>query len=365
MKAGFLDGKLSTKDVILNADELFHRIRWNGGSVVCPYCGEQHRIYQLGDKFVYKCGHCNHKFSDRTKTLLHGSKLSTQVWMQGIYEVFTDNFISSIRLAVKLHINQKSAWLLLSKLRYGLEQRDTILSGMVAQDEMYLGGCLSNYHYERKLRLLRENHYIRQDERKYTKTEIYALNSFLKQPVFGLNDGNKIVLYATPNPIKSTYIHSIVKKHVSGDSVTVSDESKLYNEWNEETGLKLYTNNHHNNQYRTKEGYTSNRIENTFSWYKRGFTGITHCKYHQLYLNEFVFRYNTKGVTHTEVFREAVRHTIGKTVTYKDIKSYNPFKAFKVKKKGLSLEDIKRILETGVVKSITENHRTYTMEDFR
>lgn len=296
---------------------------------------------------------------------MHGSKLRTCIWMQGIYEVFTDNFISSTNLAVKLHINQKSAWLLLTKLRYGLEQGDTLLSGMVAQDEMYVGGSLSNYHYERKLRLLRERKLLANDERKYSKEVIYTLNSELKQPVFGMNDGRQVILYAMPNPIKKEYLHEVVKKHVVGDSITVSDESGLYTDWKRKTGFEIFTNNHHNNQYHTKEGYTSNRIENTFSWYKRGFTGITHCRYHQLYLNEFVFRFNTRNLKHTDRFREAVRHTIGRTITYKDIKAYKGH-SFKVKKKNdLSLDEIKELLKMGHVTEITQNHRTYRKEDFR
>lgn len=367
MKAGFLDGKLSVKEVIINAETIFHNIRWNNGIVYCPYCGEVHKIYQAKDgSYSYKCGNCNHKFTDRTKTLLHGSKLSTEIWMQAIYEVFTNNFISSIRLAIKLHINQKSAWLMLSKIRYGLSQNDYLLNGIIAQDEMYVGGCLSNYHYERKLRLLRENNYILPDERKYSKSAIYALNSTLKQPVFGLNDGKQIVLYNTPNPIKKEYLYKIVNKHII-EGITVSDESCLYNNWKEETGLDLFTNNHHNNQYITKEGFTSNRIENTFSWFKRGFGGnLTHCKYIQLYLNEFVFRYNTKDLSHTDRFYNAVKHTIGNTITYKEIKRYNYQGMFKkVKKNELTLEEIKSILEEGVVREIEQNHKVYTLDSFK
>lgn len=357
MRAGFLNGKLSTKQVILHANELFHRARWSTGVVYCPYCGEVHKIYSTKDG--YKCGKCNRKFTDRTKTMLHGSKLSTDLWMQGIYEMFTDNFISSTTLAVKLHINQKSAWLMMAKIRMSLLQDDYLLNGIIAQDEMYLGGCLSNYHYERKLKLLRENKYILPTERKYGKTEIYALNSLLKQPVFGLNDGKQILLYATPNPIKSSYIKDIVKRHVVGDSITVADESKLYNDWDG----TLYTNNHHNNQYITKEGYTSNKIENTFSWYKRGFIRLTHCKYQQLYLNEFVFRYNTRYMSHDERFREALRHSIGKCITYKEIKAYNSFKMYKIKKKkDLSLEEINKLLDGGVVTEVIVGHKRYTRE---
>ena len=145
--------RLTTREVIENAERIFHEIRWNYGIVVCPYCDSIH-IKQY-DGYKYKCNSCKNRFSDKTNTLMHGSKLSVKVWMQAIYEITVDNFISSTVLATKLGINQKSAWLLQTKLRYSMDMDKYILNGVIAQDEMYVGGCLSNYHYKRKLDLLR------------------------------------------------------------------------------------------------------------------------------------------------------------------------------------------------------------------
>ena len=101
--------KLTTEQVITNAERIFHNIRWGFGIVVCPYCGSVHiREY---DGYRYKCNSCKMRFTDRTRTVMHGSKLSVRIWMQAVYEMFTDNFISSNVLAFKLGINQKSAWL--------------------------------------------------------------------------------------------------------------------------------------------------------------------------------------------------------------------------------------------------------------
>ena len=363
--------QLSTAEIINNAERIFHGIRWRHGIIVCPYCGSVHIKEYTGYK--YKCNSCKNRFSDRTNTILHASKLSVSVWLQAVHEITIDNLIPSTVLAKKLGINQKSAWLLRMKLDYCLPQDRWLLEGCIAQDEMYVGGCLSNYHYRRKLDLLRKKGLLEEDRRDYTKNAIFSLNSQLKQPVFGMNDGKNIVLYATPNPVKKEYIHQIFKHHVSGDdTVVISDESALYNDWEEVTGSKLYTNNHHNNQYETTEGYTSNRIENTFSWFKRGFGGrITHAKYTQLYLNEFVFRYNTRHLTPTERFEIIVGETIGKHITYKDIKAYNQFGAFKIKKTRrrhiYTREEIRRFFdECGwVLQSITIGKTTYRREDFR
>lgn len=354
------DLRITTREIVKDGARLFHSLRWSYGIVICPYCGSI-RIVERGN-YQYRCQDCKNRFSDKTKTLLHGSKLSVEVWMLGIYEMLHNNFISSISLSKKLGINQKSAWLMMSKIRYVLDMEGYKLSGIIAQDEMYVGGCLSNFHYGRKLELLRRRGYLEEDNRKYTKSAIYALNSELKQPVFGMNDGNKVVLYATPNPIKKEYIQTIYNKHVSGDSIVVADESKLYNGWKGD----IYLNNHKNNQYKTKEGYTSNRIENTFSWYKRGFySRITHCKYHQLYLNEWCFRYNTRSLDDYERFRMVIG--CNKEVTYKDIKRFDSLSAFNSKHQSnkrhiYTLSEIFSMFNS-FTSSITVGGKTYTRED--
>ena len=330
---------LSTAKVIKNAEVIFNRVRWGYGIVVCPYCGSLH-IAEY-DGYRYKCNSCKRRFTDKTNTLMHGSKLPVSVWMQAIYEMSVDNFISSVVMSKKLGINQKSAWLLMTKLRFAMPQDKVILEGIIAQDEMYVGGCLSNFHYSRKLDLLRKNHFIKQDDYKYTKEKIFALNKALKQPVFGMTNGDKVVLYATPNPIKKEYIRKLYRKHAKRGSSVVSDESALYIDWEQATGSKLYTNNHHNNQYQTKEGLTSNAIENRFSWFKRGFNGkITHCKYHQLYLNEYAFRFNTKSLSTEDKFNQIISNSIGIHYTYNDIRNYN-FQAMFISKKKLQEKEAK------------------------
>lgn len=362
---------LSTAKVIKNAEVIFNRVRWGYGIVVCPYCGSLH-IAEY-DGYRYKCNSCKRRFTDKTNTLMHGSKLPVSVWMQAIYEMSVDNFISSVVMSKKLGINQKSAWLLMTKLRFAMPQDKVILEGIIAQDEMYVGGCLSNFHYSRKLDLLRKNHFIKQDDYKYTKEKIFALNKALKQPVFGMTNGDKVVLYATPNPIKKEYIRKLYRKHAKRGSSVVSDESALYIDWEQATGSKLYTNNHHNNQYQTKEGLTSNAIENRFSWFKRGFNGkITHCKYHQLYLNEYAFRFNTKSLSTEDKFNQIISNSIGIHYTYNDIRNYN-FQAMFISKKKLQekeakekahMEALKKGMEIFGITEIRNKGKVYTLSDF-
>lgn len=377
--------KLSVLEVTKDAEHIFHRYRWALGIVVCPYCGSIH-VTQIGNEYKYKCNSCKNRFNDKTRTLLHGSKLSVQVWMLGLYEILSTNYISSIELATKLGINQKSAWLMLSKLRYALDESDIVLGedseDWISMDEAYLGGCLTNYHYSRKLRLLKERHFItdfsiedakKRGQRLYEKSDIYALNSSLKVPVFGMTDKDKAVLYATPNPIKKEYIREVYKGHVKGESVAVSDESRLYEGWTKEIGSPLVTNNHHNNHYITHSEtlhaqVSSNRIENRFSWLKRGFgSRITHCKYHQLYLNEWCFRFNTRDMSTEDRLGRAIGKMKGARVTLALIRQSVPESRFKVKraKNSLAPEDIEKIMSYGFVSRLEDGHKKYYEEDYR
>ena len=377
--------KLSVLKVTRDAENIFHRYRWALGIVVCPYCGSIH-VTQIGNEYKYKCNSCKNRFNDKTRTLLHGSKLSVQVWMLGLYEILSTNYISSIELATKLGINQKSAWLMLSKLRYALDESDIVLGedseDWISMDEAYLGGCLTNYHYSRKLRLLKERHFItdfsiedakKRGQRLYEKSDIYALNSSLKVPVFGMTDKDKAVLYATPNPIKKEYIREVYKGHVKGESVAVSDESRLYEGWTETFNSPLETNNHHNNHYITHSEtlhaqISSNRIENRFSWLKRGFGArITHCKYHQLYLNEWCFRFNTRDMSTEDRLGRAIGKMKGARVTLALIRQSVPEKRFKVKraKNSLAPEDIERMMSYGIIEKIEDGHKKYYSEDYR
>lgn len=340
--------RLTVFKLVSNADEIFHKCRWAYGIVYCPYCCSTHVHTHAGNftntnvvsskiahahTHVYKhrCMDCKRKFTDKTKTLLHKSKLGIDVWMLCAYELINNKSISSYELSKKLGVSQKTALMMRLKIDYNLQQDNIAFNNIIAQDEMYVGGCLTNYHYGRKLKLLRENGLMRDTDERYSKSAIFRLNSMLKQPVFGMTgtDGEKTVLYAIPNPVKKEYIRHIFNKHAHKGMIVVSDESGLYQDFEKYTGSTLYTNNHHNNQYKTENGYTSNAIENRFSWYKRGFICNTHCKYHQLYLNEYCFRYNTRKLSPVERFEALVNEMCRQSVTYQQIRDFKPYDEFK------------------------------------
>ena len=77
--------RLSVREIVKNGAEIFHKLRWYHGIVVCPYCCSVH--IKEYDGYRYKCNSCKSRFNDKTNTLMHGSKLSVSTWMHAIYEM--------------------------------------------------------------------------------------------------------------------------------------------------------------------------------------------------------------------------------------------------------------------------------------
>ena len=354
--------QLSTREVIENGEKIFHKLRYPDGIVWCPYCGCL-EVKDYGD-YKYRCKHCGNRFSDRTRTILHNSKLSTVTWMQAIYEILNTNFISGYELAKKLKVTQKTAWYLHFRIGMSIDLDSVRLHGVVAMDEVYLGCHMRNMHLKKKLRLLEENNIINKGER-YTKDDIYVINSEIKQHVYGLTDGNNVALHVCPNPITREYIYQLHRLHCGKDVITVSDDSALYRRWTKDIG-EIHINRHSKHQYVTPDGFSSNPIENTFSWVERGYAArMTHTKHTQIYLNEFCFRYNTRNISTEEQFKLIL--TPWKIITYKDVMNYNQLSWVKHnptdEKFKREMEVAKYLLDIGIASEVEVKHRRFRKGD--
>lgn len=357
--------QLGTRKVLKHAEEIFHGIRWRDGIIWCPYCGCL-EVKDYGG-YHYRCKHCHNRFTDRTRTIMHNSKLPTDVWMQAVYEIISTNFISGYELADKLEVTQKTAWYMHFKISHAMNLENIRMTGVISMDEVYLGCHMRNMHLRRKLGLLEDRKLIRHGER-YTKEAIYTLNSEIKQHVYGLTNGDKVVLHVCPNPIKSEYLHTLHKMYCESGCITVSDDSALYRGWEDVIG-PIKKNCHSKHQYVTEDGYSSNPIENMFSWLERGYAArMTHSKYTQIYLQEYCFRKNTRNMTTEEKFRMVLEGTIGNYITYKDIKEYNPWiwlpRDIQAEKDAREMAVMKELFEHGLIESAEYKHRTYHREDF-
>lgn len=319
--------------ITLHAKEIFSKLRWPNG-VVCPYCGERH-IWKFKSG-LYKCSHCRRTFSDTSNTVYHSTKVKIEYWLIAMYLLSMTKGISSTELSSLLGLSQKSSWYMLHILRLSMKQSDTVLTGDITVDEVYLRGKWSSIIVPKKIEFMKKQGLYYPDDKELTwsKSNVQRAISEYKQPVFGMNDGNKIILRAIPNRFDSTDLQRLIELYGQDINHLISDQSTLYTEIGQR-GFNVIQMNHSKREFRNGE-FSSNRIEGTFSHLKRRYRAHyvrPDKKYMQLYLNEFVFRWNNRESDALTRLATGVNLAVAcGRVTRRTIDSYNWVSEFKPRK---------------------------------
>lgn len=117
----------------LNCAKFLEEMRWQG-KPHCPHCNStQHyrtatRLRHPELKGVYKdfwCKDCNKKYNVVTGTIYEASKIGFVIWFKAFRVIGTcKKPISSLGLAKKLNIQQKSAWFILLRIRYVMKLQE-------------------------------------------------------------------------------------------------------------------------------------------------------------------------------------------------------------------------------------------------
>ena len=273
--------------------EFLEAIRWDGGRApICPHCGSQSKEhYKLtnGGQYrgLHKCKDCNKRFTVTVGTMFEGSHIPLQKWFVAIYVFLAHKKgISSTQLHKDIAVTQKTAWFMLSRIRYNLRNIKYIIYGDVTQvDETYIGGKNKNRNAGKRLKNTR------------------GRSLKLKAPVMGLLSDGKV--YVEPIPKASKWIlHGVINSLVSKGTTVVTDGWYGYKGLSENYVHKVI--DHHRGEY-VKGGYHTNSIEGFWSQLKRGIIGVYHLvtrKHLELYCDEFAYRYNTRDLTDGERFSQ-------------------------------------------------------------
>lgn len=261
-------------------------IRWPEG-LKCAYkdCGHD-KIFRFSNGKTYKCDKCKKQFSVRVGTIFEDSKISLKKWFAAIYLITSHKKgISSLQLHRDIGVTQKTAWYMNHRVRHSLSwQPEEKLSGVVEADETFIGGKEINKH-------------------KSKKTEgTQGRSTETKTPVAGLVERGGNVRAKKVKDTTGNSLRKFVYENVERGSQLHTDE------WWGYRGLeKLFSHSiikHNEKEYVKGDCYT-NTLEGFWSLLKRGVVGIYHSmsnKHLQKYVDEFVFRYNTRTLNESDRF---------------------------------------------------------------
>lgn len=273
-------------------------LRWNG-DVISPF-DQTSKVYKCKNN-KYRCKNTGKYFNVKTGTLFDNSKIELQKWFLAIWLITSHKKgISSLQLHKDIHVTQKTAWFMLQRIRncFGIENNNE-LNNTVEADETYVGGKNKNRHAKNK---------IKNSQGRSTKD---------KTPVVGFVERNGKL---NANVVKNTNCETLTNETIRSvkESATIyTDEWLGYNALN-----RIYDHHYvkHNQGEYVKGSVHTNTIEGFWSLLKRGIIGIYHFaskKHLQKYVDEFVFRYNTRNMEFEVIRFNSMLKNLENRLTYK------------------------------------------------
>lgn len=282
--------------------EYLEKMRWNG-EVVSPF-DPSSKVYKCKNN-LYRCKNTGKYFNAKTNLIFHKTSLPLIKWYMAIWLVMTHKKgISSVQVGKDIGVTQKTAWFILQRIRLSLGyinlQEDEKLDGAIEVDETFIGGKNKNRHKDKK---------VAQCQGRSFKDKV---------PVFGmLQRGGKVIAKIVPNTQAKT-LSMMIHKYVKKESILYTDE------WDYGTSTSHNYDKQsvdHSKHFYGCGDLTTNHIEGFWALIKRSITGIYYHwskKHMQKYIDECVFRFNTRKYSDNERF-ELFLQNIQNRITYKQL----------------------------------------------
>lgn len=286
-------------------------LRWPNG-VTCPTCGSEH-VKFLASRRVWKCKsrHARQQFSVKVGTIMEDSPIGLDKWLPAMWMMVNcKNGISSYEVARALGVTQKTAWFMLHRLRLAT-QTGTFekMGGTVEADETFIGGLARNMHRDKRGKKIR------------------GTGGSGKAIVMGMLERGTIAKHSKVRAtvVPSTLgaiLQSNVRQHVEPGSHLFTDALNAYRGLNGEYAHQVVD---HAVEYVRGHVHT-NTIENFWSLLKRGLKGtyVSVEPFHLFrYIDEQVFRFNTRKSNDAERFASALSSVSGRRLTYRQLIGQN------------------------------------------
>lgn len=286
--------------------------------VVCPYCGSVHVVKRTDGRF--RCKDCKRNFSCLVGTIFQNTNVSLVKWFMAMYLISSHKKgISSCQLSRDIKVTQTTAWYMLQKVRTLFVQTDeTALEESVECDEVYIGGKEKWKHASMRT------------------PNTQGRSTATKTPVFGMCQRGSItnadgeleqmswVRAFVVDRVNGATILPIIQQFIAEGSYIITDECNVYNRVTE-LGYHHMVVNHGEGEYVNEENpsiYT-NGIEGFWSHFRRMILGCYHdiSDYHlQSYINEAVYRWNTRKESQSFRFDDMFTKAVGTIRKWTEIK---------------------------------------------
>lgn len=238
----------------------------------CPRCAVQTKFYRIKARKYYKCPHCAFELYPLANTIFHKSATPLTKWFYAIYLFGVGkNGVSAMELERHLGVTYKTAWRMAKQIRLMMQQNSSKLTGIVEADETYIGGK------------------SKQDIKFRNKTAVVGIVEKKK----GIGQVKAIAT----KQADATVTLPFLKANIEAGSTLQTDESRIYSRVKRDFTHEFVT---HSKLEYVRAGVHTNTIEGFWGQLKRSLDGTYHCvspKYLQLYVNEFVYRYNHRHVS--------------------------------------------------------------------
>jgi transposase-like protein len=290
------------------ARQYVQAIKWPDGPV-CPKCGSVNVGTIKSRNGMHQCREkqCRCQFSLIKGTIFEGTHLRLDQWCLGVWQIVNcKNGVSSCEMARSLGISQTSAWHLLHRVRWVIQQNHEGMMGEtgggVEADTTYMGGLMKFMTEERRER-------ARRSYMLHGKAAVHGLKDrrtgTVRAKVLGRETGPKV--------------HDHIQENVSPRAFMFTDTARIYDRLGK--GRFHLTVNHRRGEFVRGSAHT-NGLESFWNCLRRGCKGTyvrPSADRLQYYVDEQVWRFNMRKLTDWERFEAALRLIVGKRLTYKTL----------------------------------------------